>query len=241
MPEGPTIVVFAKAIKKFEGETVTESDGYRNPYADGISGKKLLKIDTFGKYLLLEFSGFFITVHFGMFGSFLVNGTKKVNPSFTLHFGNDVVNFYVVSIKKYSGKPEDHFNEKLNPLSPAYSPEATRELLSGKAKDKIGDVLMNQDIFPGTGNVIRNEVLYMAGIHPESTVGKIPEKKIEELLKDIREFSEASIPLIEKKNWKSSATVYRKEKNGNHPVKMYISPKIKRKTFVDETVQKLYQ
>lgn len=241
MPEGPTIVVFAKKMQEFEGKTVTESDGYRNPYADDVTGKKLEKIDTFGKYLLLEFPDFFITVHFGMFGNFLINDTKKVNPSFSLHFGNEVINFYVVHVKKYTGKPEDYFNEKLNPLSASYSPDAVRKLLAEKANEKIGDILMNQDLFPGTGNVIRNEVLYQAGIHPESTVGKIPDQKISELLADLQQFSKASVPLIEKKIWKSSATVYQKETNGKHPVTMYVSPKIKRKTFVDETVQKRYQ
>ena len=66
MPEGPTIVAHQKQIKKFEGKTVTESGGYRNPFAEDISGKKLLKVDTFGKYLILQFNKFFVTVHFGL-------------------------------------------------------------------------------------------------------------------------------------------------------------------------------
>ena len=46
MPEGPTIIVFKKRIEKFEGKTVTESDGYRNPFAEKISGQKLLDISS---------------------------------------------------------------------------------------------------------------------------------------------------------------------------------------------------
>ena len=58
MPEGPTIVVFKKKLEKFSGKTVTESGGYNNPYQDQISGKKLISLGTFGKYLLLDFGDF---------------------------------------------------------------------------------------------------------------------------------------------------------------------------------------
>lgn len=106
---------------------------------------------------------------------------------------------------------------------------------------KVGDVLMNQDIFPGVGNIIRNEVLFMSDIHPESIVGKIPQEKIRELLQNIRKFSLASVPLIERKIWKSSAAVYQKQLYKGDEVTEYVSQKIKRKTFVNEKTQKLYR
>ncbi|UBB90072.1 hypothetical protein J4771_01605 [Candidatus Kaistella beijingensis] len=241
MPEGPTIVVFKKKLEKFSGKTVTESGGYNNPYQDQISGKKLISLGTFGKYLLLDFGDFFITVHFGLYGSFLIKEQKKVNPSFTLFFGEDYVNFYVVKIKKIDDK--NIFNEKLNVFSEQYDVAATEELLIGKKflTQKVGDVLMNQDIFPGVGNIIRNEVLFMSDIHPESIVGKIPQEKIRELLQNIRKFSLASVPLIEGKIWKSSAAVYQKQLYKGDEVTEYVSQKIKRKTFVNEKTQKLYR
>lgn len=241
MPEGPTIVVFKKKLEKFSGKTVTESGGYNNPYQDQISGKKLVSLGTFGKYLLLDFGDFLITVHFGLFGSFLINEQKKVNPSFSLFFDEDYVNFYVVKIKKIADK--NVFNEKLNVFSEEYDVAATEELLLGKKflTQKVGDVLMNQDIFPGVGNIIRNEVLFMSGIHPESIVAKIPQIKIRELLQNIRKFSLASVPLIESEIWKSSAAVYQKQVYKGAEVTEYVSQKIKRKTFVNEKTQKLYR
>ncbi len=241
MPEGPTIVVFKKKLEKFSGKTVTESGGYKNPYQDQISGKKLISLGTFGKYLLLDFGDFLITVHFGLYGSFLINEQKKVNPSFTLFFDEDYVNFYVVKIKKIADK--NVFNEKLNVFSEEYDVAATEELLLGKKflTQKVGDVLMNQDIFPGVGNIIRNEVLFMSDIHPESIVAKIPQEKIRELLQNIRKFSLASVPLIEGKIWKSSAAVYQKQLYKGAEVTEYVSQKIKRKTFVNEKTQKLYR
>ena len=243
MPEGPTIIVFRKKIEKFEGKVVTESNGYNNPYVEEISGKRLVTVDTFGKYLILNFNEFFITVHFGLFGSFLVNEKKKVNPSFSLFFDDHYLNFYVVKIKKIEGKPENYFDEQLNVFSKKYQLSETEKLLLTKKflSQKIGDVLMNQDIFPGVGNVIRNEVLFMSKIHPESIVEKIPKEKITALLKNIQQFSIASVELIEKKVWKSSSAVYQKKTFKNDEIKEYVSPKIKRKTFVDEKLQKLYE
>lgn len=241
MPEGPTIVVFKKRIEKFEGKKITESGGYRNPFSERISNEKLLQIKTYGKYLILQFKDFFVTVHFGLFGSFLVNDVKKVNPSFSLHFGNDYINFYVVNVKLIEGLSEDHFDDKFDPFSKKFNAKKISEELSGKfAKKKIGDVLMNQNLFPGLGNVIRNEVLFLSKIHPESTVEKIPKKKISELIEHIKDFSKGSVELIEKKIWKSSSAVYRKENFGKNKVEMYVSPKIKRKTFFVESLQKKY-
>ena len=239
MPEGPTIVVFKKRLEKFEGRKVTESDGYNNPFAEEISGKKLVSIETYGKLLLLDFKDFLITVHFGLFGSFLINETKKVNASFSLFFGDEFINFYVVKIKKLE---KDHdFDQELNVFSKKYTIEKTQKLLCEKyGTKKIGDVLLNQDVFPGLGNIIRNEVLFLSKIHPESEVEKIPSKKIKELLQIIKEFSTASVELIEQKIWKSSSSVYKKKEWEGKEVLEYVAPKIKRKTYVVEKVQKMY-
>ena len=239
MPEGPTIVVFKKRLEKFESKKVTESGGYNNPFAEEISGNKLISIETYGKLLLLDFNDFIITVHFGLFGSFLINETKKVNASFSLFFGDEFINFYVVKIKKLE---KDHdFDQELNVFSKKYKLEKTQKLLLEKYADKkIGDVLLNQDVFPGLGNIIRNEVLFLSKIHPESTVEKIPSKKVKELLQIIKEFSQASVELIEQKIWKSSSSVYKKKEWEDKEVLEYVAPKIKRKTYVVEKVQKLY-
>ena len=239
MPEGPTIVVFKKKLQKFEGKKVTESGGYNNLFAEEISGKKLVSIESYGKLLLLDFKDFIITVHFGLFGSFLINETKKVNASFSLFFGDEFINFYVVKIKKV--EKEHDFDQELNVFSKKYTLEKTQKLLLEKyAEKKIGDVLLNQDVFPGLGNIIRNEVLFLSKIHPESTVEKIPSKKIKELLQIIKEFSQASVELIEQKIWKSSSSVYKKKEWEDKEVLEYVAPKIKRKTYVVEKIQKLY-
>lgn len=37
------------------------------------------------------------------------------------------------------------------------------------------DALLNQDLFAGSGNIIKNEVLFRIGVHPWSTLGALPD------------------------------------------------------------------
>jgi endonuclease-8 len=53
----------------------------------------------------------------------------------------------------------------------------------------ICDVLLEQDIFAGVGNIIKNEVLYRVRVHPESLVGNIPPAKITSIIKEARQYS----------------------------------------------------
>jgi endonuclease-8 len=48
---------------------------------------------------------------------------------------------------------------------------------------------MNQDIFSGVGNIIKNEVLFRIGVQPESLLGNLPAKKRKELISEARNYS----------------------------------------------------
>jgi endonuclease-8 len=48
---------------------------------------------------------------------------------------------------------------------------------------------LEQDIFSGVGNIIKNEVLYRVRVHPESGVNKIPALKIKKLVEEARNYS----------------------------------------------------
>ena len=241
MPEGPSIVLQARRLQVFAGQTVVKSGGYDNPVAKKITGKSLQAVSRYAKYIILQFNQFFITVHLRLFGSFLINEQKDVNASFYLEFPNDQVNFYVVKVKEWEGMPADHFPAQLDPFSKQFLPEIVAQSLFTDHKSKrIGVVLMNQKIFPGVGNVIRNEVLFLAGVHPESVVEHIPKEKIFTIVEKVQEFSLASVALIQNGNWKQSSAVYQKKEVNGVPVRSYKQSKINRKTFVAEKLQKLY-
>jgi hypothetical protein len=53
----------------------------------------------------------------------------------------------------------------------------------------ICDALLEQDIFAGVGNIIKNEILYRVRLHPESIVRKIPTAIINKLIDQTRIYS----------------------------------------------------
>jgi endonuclease-8 len=53
----------------------------------------------------------------------------------------------------------------------------------------VCDALLDQTIFAGVGNIIKNEVLFRIRVHPESTIGALPPRKLGELIKQAREYS----------------------------------------------------
>jgi endonuclease-8 len=54
---------------------------------------------------------------------------------------------------------------------------------------QVCDALMNQDIFAGVGNVIKNEALFRIGVQPESELGALPAEKIAGLLMEAHKYS----------------------------------------------------
>ncbi len=59
-------------------------------------------------------------------------------------------------------------------LSPELTPERTRELLAGK-RARAKAALMNQKVIAGIGNAYSDEILFQAGIHPETDFQALPE------------------------------------------------------------------
>lgn len=244
MPEGPSILFLKNKLQRYKGKTVSEASGYGDMEKSGLENKKLLDIDTFGKNFLFVFKDFFVTVHLGLFGRMLVNKRKKVNASFALHFGEDEINFYVAKSKLYEGKPADHFNFKTDIMKPEFDADfVLNELQTQHAEQMIGDVLMDQNLFAGVGNIIRVESLYHAKIHPDSIVKEIPEKKLIFLLRMVVDYAEEFLNLMKTDSVKESALVYGKKTCPKDKKELLIAEmgKVKRKTYVCEKCQKLYK
>lgn len=69
----------------------------------------------------------------------------------------------------------------------------------------VCDALLDQDIFAGVGNIIKNEVLFRIGVHPESLVGALSDYKLNKLIKEARNYSFDFLnwkrAYVLKKNW----------------------------------------
>lgn len=205
-----------------------------------INGKKLLDILTWGKHLLLIFSNGTVRIHLGLFGDVLVNERKKVNRSFFLEFAKDEINCYVVKAKKLEAAPDEIYDWRTDILSTKFDTRFVKQLLKTQAAKTIDDVLMDQQIFTGVGNIIRNEALYHAGIHPQSITGKIPAAKITKLIKEVIKYAKLFYNKLEQEKKLSFSVYHQQYAPDGSEVTMKILSRSKRKVYFNAHTQILY-
>ena len=51
------------------------------------------------------------------------------------------------------------------------------------------DALLDQQVFSGAGNIIKNEVLFRIRVHPLSRIGALPAAKLRQLVDEARRYS----------------------------------------------------
>lgn len=189
MPEGPSIVILKEKISYLKNKVVAEASGYAELDMEAIAHRKILDFKTWGKNFFICFSDFTIRIHLGLFGSYQFHEPKKVNPKLALHFNDDSVYFYVCTVKRIDVPIDTLYDWTADVMDEQWSTQKALEKLKKYPSKKICDVLLDQHIFSGVGNIIKNEVLFRARVHPESIVQYIPSKKLKEIAAECRNYS----------------------------------------------------
>ncbi|AFL87059.1 formamidopyrimidine-DNA glycosylase [Terriglobus roseus DSM 18391] len=188
MPEGDTIYRSARALAKvLTGKHVTKFDtGYAHLATVNddrpVAGRIIEKVEANGKWLLMHFSGDLILVtHMLMSGSWHIykTGEKWWSPRKAMRalievdgwqavaFNVPVAEFHTAaSLARKSSVP------RLGPdiLSDSYTTDigfhALQERAASHPEDEIANVLLNQRVIAGLGNVYKSEVAFAARVHP---------------------------------------------------------------------------
>lgn len=242
MPEGPTIVILTEAVSRFTGKKVVAASGNAKIDIERLVGKQAA-FKSWGKHFLVCFDDFTVRIHFLMFGSYRIDERKDAVPRLRLVFEDGEINCYTCSVKLLEGVADEHYDWSADVMNENWNPRKAKKKLAGFPDKLICDALLEQDIFSGVGNIIKNEVLYRVKIHPESLTGKIPDAKIRELIKQARaysfEFLDWKRRFELKKNW--LAHTKKTCKRCDLPiVKKYTGTK-NRRSFFCENCQKLYR
>jgi len=105
------------------------------------------------------------------------------------------------------------------------------------------DALLNQDIFAGVGNIIKNEVLYRVKIHPESLIGDISSNALGKMVKEARNYSFDFLKWKKAFELKKHWLVYSKKTctRCDLPFEKEYLGKTKRKSFFCNNCQELYK
>jgi len=189
MPEGPSIVILREAAAKFRGKTVRRALGNSSLDLTRMEGRRVLALRSWGKHFLVQFSGFSLRVHMLMFGSYRIDERKPSPPRVSLQFDNGELNIYASSLKYIDGPLEDTYDWRGDVMDDAWDPRLARRRLKLQPDTLVCDALLDQDLFAGVGNIIKNEVLFRTRVHPESTIGNLPPRVLGKVIADARAYS----------------------------------------------------
>lgn len=243
MPEGPSLVIAKEEMSSFIGKKIIAVSGNTKTDKERILNKKLLDIKTWGKHLLFCFNDFTIRIHFLMFGKYLVNAKRKADARLSMQFKNGEINLYTCSVKFIEEPLDEIYDWAADVLSDTWDPKAAKKKLKAIPNTMVTDALLDQTIFAGVGNIIKNEVLYRIKVHPKNKVGNLPTKQLNDLIKEARNYS------FDFLKWKKEYTLRKHwlahtkktcSRDGDKIVKEYLG-KTQRRTFFCNTCQVLYE
>lgn len=189
MPEGPSIVLLKEAVQQFTGKKIISVNGNSKINQKRLVNETIVSFRSWGKHFLICCKGFFVRVHFLLFGTYRINEKKEQPVRLNLTFKNGEINLYSCSIKIVEGDAGDHYDFSADVMNDDWDEAKAIKKLKDYPEKLICDALLEQDIFSGVGNIIKNEILYRVKVHPESFVGKIPAAKIKKLANEARHYS----------------------------------------------------
>jgi len=243
MPEGPSLVIAKEEMKPFIGKKIIAVSGNTKTEKGRILNKKLIDIKTWGKHLLFCFDDFAVRIHFLMFGKYLVNATREGDPRLSMQFKTGEINLYTCSVKFIEELLDEIYDWPADVLSDVWDPKAAKKKLKAIPDTMVTDALLDQTIFAGVGNIIKNEVLYRIKVHPKTKVGDLPTKQLNNLIKEARNYS------FDFLKWKKEYTLRKHwlahtkktcARDGDKIVKEYLG-KTQRRTFFCNTCQVLFK
>jgi endonuclease-8 len=189
MPEGPSIVILKEAVQPFKGKKLIAIGGNTKVDIKHLANQKVTDFKSWGKHFLICFKKETIRIHFMLFGSYRINETKEAAPRVHLQFGNGELNFYACSVKLIEEDPDKIYDWSADVLSDSWNAAKARTKLKAQPDILACDALLDQQVFSGVGNIIKNEVLFRIRVHPKTKVGNLPAKKLTELIKEARNYS----------------------------------------------------
>ena len=189
MPEGPSIIILKEEVQSFTGKKIIKVEGNSKQDIQRISGQRIIAFKSWGKHFLICFKTFTVKIHFMLFGSYRINEQKESAPRLRLIFKEGEISFYACSIKFIEEDLDEIYDWEADVMSDLWNPKAAKQKLKKIPDTLVCDALLDQNIFAGVGNIIKNEVLFRIYLHPESRVGALPAKKLNELIAEARNYS----------------------------------------------------
>ncbi|XP_053114128.1 endonuclease 8-like 3 isoform X2 [Hemicordylus capensis] len=138
-----------------------------------------------------------LRVHFGMNGSLRINPDANHNRSRTpavleIQLTVDLICFYDAAVELRNAAESEQKIRMLRDLdvcSPKFSFLRAETEIKKQNSRMLCDVLLDQAVLPGVGNIIKNEALFDSGLHPVVKACQLTDEQVHHLVKMIRDFT----------------------------------------------------
>lgn len=242
MPEGPSIVILKEEVQKFKNKKIESIKGNSKLNIKRMEGKRVKDFKSWGKHFLICFDDFTLRIHLMLFGSYRINESKDASPRVSLKFKNGEINFYSCAVKFIEGDLKETYDWEVDLMSDTWNKKKVLKLFRDLGDTPVCDALLDQNVFAGSGNIVKNEVLFRVRVHPESRVSALPAHKQREIVKDVHNYCQLFYEWKKKYEFKKHWQVYKKATCPRDHIKLIIEPvgKNKRRTYYCTQCQTLY-
>jgi len=195
VPEGHTIHRLARDhTPVLVGRPVSASSP-QGRFAEGaalLSGRVLEDVEPYGKHLFYGFAGdVLLHVHLGLYGSFTKGTGPPPEPRGALRLRMTTGEHWVdlrgpTACEVFTPAERDAVLARLgpDPLRRDADPDLAWARLS-RSRRTVGELLMDQSVLAGIGNVYRAEVLFRAGLSPFRPGREVPRRLWELMWPDV--------------------------------------------------------
>lgn len=218
--EGPSLFLAAEQLQPFAGRRIQRVAGNSKIGIERLAGLTVKEIFAWGKHLVFQFDTFAMRVHFMLWGTFAatvrgrsVTGDYRRSgpPRLVLEFPNGDITIWAASVRFVEeADAKAAYDFAADVMSDAWDARAALAKVRTFPRAEIADVLLDQAIFAGVGNIIKNEVLFRTRVSPFARVADISDRKLRALVADARTFSFRFLELRRIFSLRKNLEVYRR-------------------------------
>lgn len=190
MPEGPEIYINSKFIYKyFINKFIINITSNTKSIVNIPKKSRIINVFSHGKIIIIQTIDFYIHIHFGITGWFVLNKPKIYK--YILHFSNkdvylqDTRKFSSINILNQKENIEKILTFGVDILSSNFTLQYFKYKLQNSNKN-ICIFLLDQKNFAGLGNYIKNESLYLSKISPFRKASDLNNEEINLLFNKIK-------------------------------------------------------
>jgi endonuclease VIII len=193
VPEGDTVHRIATVLRReLQGRTLERLYLRDRGDIDELRGRDVARVEAVGKHLLVHIDGgWTVRVHLGMHGRWVRRHVRERVPVATtvlLVAGETAFiceRAYTAELVRTDALRSHPRIGRLGPdllADPPDLAEAVRRARSSAHSNReVGDVLLDQRIAAGIGNVYKSEVLFECRIHPRTRMHRLGEGQVQAL------------------------------------------------------------